>query len=148
MSQTFIGSIGLIRDQRVDGTLWLVRKPDNRQHYSLIQAERVDDESWRDCLDREIAWLLELESGRDYLISSVARLRYDTEVEERNQIVRYVVEFYIVDLYGSRGKQALDDDPSCRWVRTDELTSGSFDEGKLSPSQTTLINRSGILVGC
>lgn len=148
-TETFVGSIGLIRDQREDGTRWLVHKPENREHYSLIQAERLGDESWRDCLDREITWLLELVSGRDYIISSVARLRFDTELAERGGSVRYVVEFYVVDLYGSRGKQALDNDAACRWVRTAELTQGTLEDGKtVNPIHAVLLSRSGILVGC
>ena len=111
-----------------------------------MTAERLDDESFRECLDREIAWVLDLRRGKDYIVSSQARLHLDVPVEAADDETFFVVEFYIADLYGkaSRGMVELNRDVS--WLTSDEVLSGQTSKGvPVNPSLVELLNRADVI---
>lgn len=151
MNDPYFVSMGLLRDVRDDGTLWRVYKPDAKVHFTPVMAERLEGENARICLDREISWTLNLTPGRDYIISSMARLHYDTEIVRSGETesTLYAVEFYMVDWYGKLAKGIIDADTSGRWITTDELVGGVLEDGStIDPIAVTLLNRSRILDGC
>lgn len=144
-------AVGLIRRLTDDGAMWLVHKPQNKPHYTLVVGERLEGESGRVSLEREIAWTLKLESNRDYIISSVARLNYDTEFAKQGEqeATLFSIEFYIVELYGKLWPGILETNPVCRWVTTQELLEGTLADGtRFDPTICTLLNKAGVLVGC
>jgi hypothetical protein len=149
--QTMVASIGMIRKLTDDGALWLVHKPQNKSYYTLVVGERLEGESGRTSLEREINWALKLESNRDYIISSVARLNYDTEFAKQGEqeVTLFSIEFYIVELYGKLWPTTLETNIACRWVTTEELLEGTLADGAIFDSTVrTLLNRAGVLVGC
>ena len=151
MNEPYSVSMGLLRDVREEGTSWLTYRPEGKAHLTPVMAERLEGESWRGCLDREIAWSLNLVSGRDYIISSMARLHYDTEITRPHdsEPTMYTVEFYVVDWYGKLAKGLLDADPRCRWITTNDLVAGKLeDNSTIDPVVVTLLNKSRILDGC
>ncbi|MEQ9410494.1 MAG: hypothetical protein RIK87_22355 [Fuerstiella sp.] len=144
----FTGSIALMRHPTQLENLWLAWWNQRAGHYDFVTAERLDDESFRECLDREIAWVLDLERGRDYLISSMARLHLDVPVEASEDIpdTFFAVEFYIVDLYGSSGRLSLEQNRDVRWLSSDEVLSGRTSDGRpVSPSLVHLLNQADVI---
>jgi hypothetical protein len=141
----FVGSIAMIRRFEDEKVLWLTRWHHTCQRLRLIRAPRLEHESWRECLDREIAWALQLRRGRDYIISRVPRLHFDTILEQPHNC-RYVTEFYVVDLYGRNGRtQACQDELNC-WLSSDALLSGTSPDGRrIDEVDVELLNRSRIL---
>lgn len=142
----FTGSVALLRHPEQLEHLWLAHWDSRRQYFDFVTAERLDDESFRECLDREIAWVLDLRRGKDYIVSSQARLHLDVPVEAADDETFFVVEFYIADLYGkaSRGMVELNRDVS--WLTSDEVRSGQTSKGvPVNPSLVELLNRADVI---
>ena len=141
-------SIALIRNPDRPECEWLGIWNDRRQCYEFVSAERLESESWRECLDREIAWSLQLQRGKDYLISSMARLHFEeTRVSINAEAdLHVVVEFYIVDPYGRRGREAFGQLRQTRWLTNNELRAGLTVDGQLiAPELTTLLQKADLI---
>ncbi|MDG2127180.1 MAG: hypothetical protein P8K08_04240 [Fuerstiella sp.] len=142
----FTGSIALLRHPERLENHWLTYWDARRQHFDFVTAERLDDESFRECLDREIAWVFDLRRGKDYIISSQARLHLDLPVESENEETFYVVEFYIADLYGKASRAMVELNKEVRWLTSDEVLSGQTSEGvPVNPSLVELLNRADVI---
>ena len=128
----FVGSIALVRRWFGEEERWLARWNDREHVLDFVRAERLEGESYRESIDREVAWTLRLERNRDYIVSSVPRLHFQAPLEIPGHCmpVYFVVQFYVVDLYGQRATHALDADASNRWCRPVELKVGRTAEGR------------------
>ncbi|TWT57457.1 hypothetical protein KOR42_08180 [Thalassoglobus neptunius] len=115
---------------------WLVLSNDNESATRLIEAERLEKESLRESIDREIAWELGLRRRKDYIVSNVPRLHLESPVFQRETCSgkteeRFnVVEFFLVELYGKQGRDELDQKTHVEWWTVDQL---------LNPSGATLL---------
>ncbi|MCP4512420.1 MAG: hypothetical protein GY826_39165 [Fuerstiella sp.] len=117
-------SIALLRHPDQLENQWLAYGNLGRKFYDFVTAERLDGESCRDCLDREIAWILDIRRGKDYIISRQARLHLDVLVESKVSGTFFVVEFYIVDLYGKSGRASVERNKQLRRRDSDEVLAG------------------------
>jgi hypothetical protein len=141
------GSIGLIRHPKEVERLWLAVWDQQSAHFDFVFAERLENDSFRECLDREIAWTLPLRKGKDYLISSVARLHLDTafSVAEQTNLMLYSIELFIVDLFGKMAAKSLANDPDMLWVSSEEVLGGQTNCGrKISPRLVSLIRKADV----
>lgn len=142
----FTGSIALLRHPEQLENLWLAHWDSRLQHFDFVTAERLDDESFRESLDREIAWVLDLRRGKDYLISSQARLHLDVPVEATDDEAFFVVEFYIATLYGKASRGMVELNKNVKWLTSDEVLSGQTSEGSpVNPSLVDLLNRADVI---
>ena len=142
----FTGSIALIRHPEHLENRWLAHWDGRRKHYDFVTAERLDDESFRECLDREIAWVLDIRRDKDYVISSQARLHLDIPVDLETEATFFVVEFYIADLYGKSGRASVELNKQLRWLSSDEVLSGQTSEGvPVNPSLVELLNKADVI---
>lgn len=145
---SFSGSIALFRHPEQLEHLWLARWDSRRRQFDFVKAERLEHESFRECLDRELAWTLQLRRGKDYLISSMARLHLEAPLrlpnEDEDSLIE--VEFYIVDFYGRAGRAVIEEDPATRWLSSDEVLSGVTADGKpVAPSLVTLLTKADVI---
>jgi len=145
-------SIALLRHPEQLEELWLTHWDARCQCYDFVTAERLETDSFRECLDREIAWQLELRRGKDYLISSMARLHLDLELPEHDaddgSELRPAVEFYIVDLYGRAGRATIEANPRLRWLSGQEVLAGKTADGKaVAPGLVTLLKMADVIAG-
>jgi len=139
-------SIALLRHPEQLEKLWLAWWNGSRKWFDFVTAERLDDESFRDCLDRELAWILDLRRGRDYIISSVARLHLEFPVTTSHDETFHVVEFYIVDLYGKSSRASVEMNKQLRWLTSDEVLSGLITTGApINPSLVELLNKADVI---
>ncbi len=142
----FTGSIALLRHPEYLENNWLAYWDARRKHYDFVTAERLDDESFRECLDREIAWVLDIRRGKDYIISSQARLHLDIPVESEDDDTFFVVEFYIADLYGKSGRASVELNKQLRWLSSDEVLSGRTSDGQLvNSSLVELLDKADVI---
>lgn len=142
----FTGSIALFRHPERLENQWLAYWNVGRKFYDFVTAERLDDESFRECLDREVAWVLDLRRGKDYVMSSQARLHLDLPVESESDDTVLGVEFYIVDLYGKSGRASVELNKQLRWLNSDEVLSGLTSDGeRLNPSLVELLNKADVI---
>lgn len=126
----FCGSIALIRRIQNEQAEWLAVWHDQRQQFEFIRSEILEGDSFRECLDREIAWELQLDRGRDYVISSVARLHAEIPVDEAGDDECHVVEFFVTELYGSHSREAVNATPRAVWLTTAEVLAGQSMDGR------------------
>ena len=141
-------SIALIRHHDEPEHHWLAFWNASQRQFSFVVAERLGNESWRECLDRELAWELDLRRGKDYLISSMARLHYEeTTVEpDGDEPSKLEIEFYIVDPYGRAGREIFAALPDSRWLTNNELRAGSCKSGEaIDPWLVDLLRKADLL---
>lgn len=126
--------------------MWLAYWHIGRAHFDFVTAERVEGESVRESLDREIAWLLDLRRGKDYIISSMARLNLHLPKEAPDDEADGVVEFYVVDLYGKSGPASVELSNQLRWLTGEEVLSGRTTDGEaINPCLVELLARADVM---
>jgi len=148
-------SIALFRHPDQPEKLWLAVWDSHANHFDFVTAERLESESWRECLDREIAWTLNLRRGKDYIISSMARLHLElpqsasvlSREEPGGQELKYsAVEFYVVDLYGQAGITTLANNKQLHWLSSEEVLSGRAHDGRpVSRSLVRLLTKADVI---
>lgn len=126
--EAFVGSIALVRDQAAPPVRWLLAK---RGHLEFIQAERLEGDSFRECIQREVAWSLDLRRQRDCLVSSYSRLHLSQAIflPDENQQVWFEVEFFVVELFTEQARQSVASNPQFTWLTGPEIHRGVSDDG-------------------
>lgn len=137
-------AIALVRGWIDNASKWLVIQDAHAEQYRLVEASRIEEESFRESIDREVAWQLELTRGKDYIVSSVPRLHLEIPIEiahgcsgELEQRVD-VVEFYLVELYGQKAKQTLLENTRIKWWSPEEILNETATHGIISRQQQVL----------
>ncbi len=141
-------AIALVRST-VPGSLhWLVKHGQSGRKPGFIIGQRLENESFRDTIKREVAWELGLDRKRDFLVSSMAQInsefvdRLPGHLEESHVLA----SFYNVEVYRSQVLEQLDADRSCFWVDSGEVCDGVTRQGQiLDPIVPYLINRSSAI---
>ncbi|MCA8986493.1 MAG: hypothetical protein KDA78_02560 [Planctomycetaceae bacterium] len=138
------GSLALIRNRDAPEQEWLLFWEEQNQQYETIVAHRLERESFRECLDREIAWQLDWRRGKDYLISHMARLHIEQELQlpGDEKPLFYLVEAIVVDPYGKATREAIRHHESAVWLKAADLYQGTTSTGKaIDPRLVALITR-------
>lgn len=141
-------SVALIRHPEGKERKWLVKWVSASGWWTFVTAERIGNESWRECLDRELAWVFPLRRGKDYLISSMARLHLEEIVcdSQTGEDLHVAFEFFVVDPYGRDARKTFDTLEGTRWVTTAELLGGNASDGTaIDPQLTELLLKADIL---
>lgn len=147
-------AMALFRRWYGEESRWLVLRDEQSGGYRLIEAERLEEESFRESVDRELAWQLHLRRGKDYLISSVPRLHFPINLtetsacsgkEERRQ---EVVEFYLVELYGSDAVTTLESQSHVEWWPASRILKAPLSgEPEFDPRQRQILLAADVLCG-
>lgn len=145
----FIGAIALIRRDRMAGRdEWLALWNAGRGCYQFVEAHKLDDETFRQSLLREIAWTTGLRIGKDFLVAGGPRAHLQFgEVEQCDaEPIWFVVEFYLVELMGKRHCDILDDHDEIRWVTAENVQAGIASDGRpICPRLLALLKQADIL---
>ncbi|MCG6154858.1 hypothetical protein [Rubinisphaera margarita] len=144
ITESFFGSVALVRHPEEDEKRWLTLWNERRGQHEMIAANRLEQESFRECLDREIAWQLDLRRGKDYIISSMARLHIEQELELPGDSVAqpYIIEFFVTDPYGKTANAALEEQSNTRWLKATEILDGKTETGEpVDPRLVYLLDR-------
>ena len=124
-------SVALLQQTVDDRTQMLLRWQANRGCWEFIVADRLNRESFRESVVREVAWQLNLNSKSDFLVSNMAQLsmeHIETLPDESKQHV--VVAFYNVHLYRAKLLDSINKDSSNRWVSAAEVCQGKTNDGQ------------------
>lgn len=126
-----VASLALIARQQSGETEWLVQWNDNWKRYALIGGHKHDDETFRQCLVREINEELGLREGVDVVIDekSVTRAHYTAWSHGAGEVTAYTIDLYDVELIGT-GPAKVAADPSNRWLTVDEIQRQETADGK------------------
>lgn len=145
--QSLILAMALIRNRSANGSTWLTKWNGCRGMFELICAQRLEDESFRETVAREVAWQLNIER-RDFLVSNMAQLNleYDDLLPGECEPTHIAVSFYNVDLYRKTARQAVETNSQLAWLPSSEICQGITPCGKvLNPVHCSLINRARVI---
>lgn len=146
--QRFCRSIALIRKPTEHRTSWLARWQDRGRWFDFIMAEPLGDESFRECIDREVGWVLDLERERDYLVSNMAQINLDFSdaLPGDAHETQILVAFYVVDLYRKSAWQKVDADRENFWLTAEQIYAGHAQDGRpINPNLRFLIRHSEVI---
>ncbi|HBN77613.1 MAG TPA: hypothetical protein DD473_17740 [Planctomycetaceae bacterium] len=140
----FIGSVAMMRHPEEGEKRWMTLWNSKRKQFEMVTALRLENDTYRECLDRELAWKLDLQRGKEYLISSMARLHIEQELilpgDEKPTL--YVIEFYVADPYGKQSFNKLEERKDIHWLTTHEILAGYGPEDRsVDPRLVYLLNK-------
>ena len=147
MRKLFV-SVALISRFEGDRSQWLVRWQPRGKCYDLVKGRRLDQESFRETIDREVGWQLGLSRDRDYLVSNMAQLNLEfvDTLPGETEPQHVAVAFYPVHLYGRDARTKIEEDRDNCWITADELLRGQSDgRPKISPVTRHLLRRADVI---
>jgi 8-oxo-dGTP pyrophosphatase MutT (NUDIX family) len=127
-----IASIALIRREVAGQTLWLAQWNDAWNAFNFVGGHKHDNESFRECLVREIEEELGLSDGHDVLVASapLQHLEYTDISQRTGEQTAYVIELFDVALLGDRALATIDANPANRWLSEAEIGNRSCGDGR------------------
>lgn len=145
METSFL-SIGLIHRYDQEQSQYLVRKQDSDELWSPIVGQRLEKESFRETIIREIGWVLELDRRKDFLVSNMSITSQEYVQEEAPENRHYAIAFYRAKLFTRAARQKIDEDQRNIWVSPQQLCDGVIrDQQKIDPEVVSWINRWSVL---
>jgi len=136
-------SVAFVLQRDETHTQMLLRRQQNPNQWNFIVGERLNKESFRESVTREVAWQLNLNRKSDFLVSNMAQLSmeyYETNQDGSQQHI--AVAFYNVHVYRRKLLETLSEDDSNRWVSAAEVCEGQTVDGQLiDPRVVNLINK-------
>jgi len=136
-----IASIALIRKTAAGRTLWLAQWNRNWQCFNLVGGHKHADETFRECMIREISEELGIAEHEDFEAAEhpAAHLEYTAWSEGAQQQTAYTMELFDVELLDT-AKQKVDSDPQNRWLDETEIRARAAKDGsKISPTMKRLL---------
>ncbi len=136
-------SVALIQHSPAGQKKMLLRQKTPDAAWQFVVADRLEGESFRESVSREVAWELRLKSRSGFLVSSMAQLSVeytDTLCDGSERLVS--VTFVNVHIYREEVLQELNEDPLNRWFSAAEICHGQAPSGALiDPRVVDWINR-------
>jgi tetratricopeptide (TPR) repeat protein/8-oxo-dGTP pyrophosphatase MutT (NUDIX family) len=125
-------AIALIRREQDGQTLWLAQWNEGWHALSFVGGHRHDDESFRDCMIRELEEELGLREGADVLVPAArsVHLEYTAVSRRTREETEYVLELFDVTLVGGRAIPAIDGNPANRWLSEPEIMACQSHDGR------------------
>jgi 8-oxo-dGTP pyrophosphatase MutT (NUDIX family) len=119
-------ALALIRRPAPGGTEYLVQWNEKWRALNLVGGHRRPQESFRDCLLREVAEELDLRSGADYVApdAPIAHLEYVAFSESSQQETGYTIELFVVEL-PPLAAERVSREPANAWVDEAALQSAA-----------------------
>lgn len=127
--------VALIRkiDRRVR---WLGKFDRARKQIDFVIAERLEKESWRESVMREVAWELAIDRRRDFVVSNMAQLnvQLDANLPGYLEQTKISCAFYNVELYRKAALAQVEKNENLVWLTSNEICDGVTEDGvKLNP---------------
>ena len=141
-------SVALIQKFDDEKSQFLLKLNAGRNQLNFVTGERLEKESFREAISREVSWQLELERSKDFIVSNMSQLSMEYAgvlpgMTAKNKIA---VAFYLVHLYGDSARSQLNDSTDCQWVNAAEICRGRTNLGTaIDPIPVHWINRWEIL---
>jgi hypothetical protein len=146
--QTIELGLALIRERGDSGSRWLTQTSRNQPMLSFIAGNRLEGESFRETVTREVAWQLDLERNHGFLVANMAQidLEFQGTVPGRDEEMRLHVAFYSVDLYRRVARNQILNRQDLVWVPSLTLCeSPRFGEWIINPFHQSLVQRSKVI---
>lgn len=136
-------SVALVQKPEGDKSRLLLRWSANQNYWMFVVADRLNRESFRESVAREVAWQLNLKRQSDFLVSNMAQLSMEYVETMPNEDQRHVaIAFYNVHIYRRNVLESLTQDTSSRWVSAMDVCRGrTTDEQTIHPRIVDWINK-------
>jgi len=127
-----LGGMALITNQADGQDRWLVRWNRKWECYAFVGGHKHDDESFRECVIREITEELELACEQDFRVSEepLSHLEFTDWSASAQTETAYTHELFAVALTGDEARLRLEQDERVRWITEDEIHSHFCADGK------------------
>ena len=114
-----------------DRVEWLGRINRSKQQIEFLMANRLEKESWRDAIMRDVAWELDLDRKLDMLVSKMAQLHLEFDAVLPGQVdsTRVICAFYNIEFYRKSAKAKVEANQDFIWLTSTEICAGVTDEG-------------------
>jgi 8-oxo-dGTP pyrophosphatase MutT (NUDIX family) len=139
-----VAAFAVIRREERGGTQWLTQWNAHWQCFNLIGGHKRPDETFRECVIRELSEELRLCEGEDFTVaeSLTAHLEYQAWSESAQRTTAYIVELFQVQLNGPRALDQIDANSSNRWLSLAEIHHGhAADDRRVSPTMKRLLEQ-------
>jgi len=148
-SQVYRRGIALIRNFNTGNMLrWLGVYDRATQTISFLSGERLEGESFRESVTREVAWNLEVERKSDFLASKMAQLNLEfvESLIDGDEERHYHVAFYNVEVYREKVLDKIAARDDLIWVTSEEICAGKTKLGiHFDPLLIALIKKSDVI---
>ena len=136
-------SVALVQQSVGDQNQMLLTWQPSQNYWEFIVAARLNSESFRESVTREVAWRLGLNRKSDFLVSNMAQLSMEYVETQPDKSKRHIaVAFYNVHIYRQPILESLTQDPSNRWMSAAEVCQGNTNEGQaIHPRIVSWINQ-------
>ena len=117
-------AVALIRRRLDSQTRWLAQWNPKWCAYHFVSGHRRDDETFRECLVREIAEELHLVEGTDYRVATepATHLEFVDFSRSAQSQTCYIMELFAVSL-DEGAHPSVEADPANRWLTDAEIDS-------------------------
>ena len=153
----YVGAIALVRRDAADPgprdsadparrSEWLAVWNPAKGVLMLPEAEKLERETYRDGLVREVGWATGMDAGKDYLVSHAPRahVQFAEECEGPGQGDVTVLEFYVCELF-RRGRAKLDGAEGVTWLTAADLVAGEAGGKLIASRQLALLKRADLV---
>jgi len=117
----------------------------------LPQAEKLEGESYRDALVREVGWAAGLDAAKDYLLSHAPRahLQFADQCEGPTEGDITILQFYVCELFrrGREKLRALEEqgNDAITWLTAADLEAGEANGKPIASRQLALMKRADLI---
>ncbi len=121
----------MFRRRRNGRTEWLAKWNGAWKRWALVGGHKHDDDTYRDCLVREIDEELGLTAGVDYDLAPVPprRWRFTARSERAREMTAYSIAAFAASL-SRQARATVDRDPRNCWLSADEIRAGRTSDGR------------------
>jgi len=127
--------------KKEDGQLrWLAQWNPNWKAFSFVGGHKRAEESFRECMVREIGEELGLVEGTDFVMAGTpaAHLEYNAWSHGAREETAYTMELFDVQLEPS-ARAAIEANSANRWLSEDEIRTGRSADGRPVSETVSLI---------
>lgn len=128
-----LGAWALFCRDRDGHTEWLARWNGHWNCYNFVGGHKHEDETFRECVVREIHEEVGLREQEDYTISpddALLHLEYEAWSRSAQQDTRYVVELFGIALNEDKLAEHLATERPIRWLTHGEIQDGRTCQGE------------------
>ena len=148
-SPAYRHGIALVRNFSTGNMLrWLGVYNRTTQTINFIAGQRLEAESFREAVKREVAWNLDLERNLDFLASRMAQLNLEfvDALLDGEPARHYQVAFYNVEVYREKVLDKIAARDDLIWVTSEEICAGKTKLGiSFDPLLMALLKKSGVI---
>ena len=136
-------AVALVRRVESDGIRWLLMDQPQTGYLKFVVVERIENESLKEAVGREVAWQWDLDRNRDFIVSNMAQLNVDLieDVPGQSDPVQLLVSFCSVEVYRSQTIAKLEQDPRARWLNSQSIWNGKTDDGQIIDPFFVMLNQ-------